>query len=88
MSKIPRPINAEEAAGHLVRIRRVYRKLYRKVGEGDRSASLVRELTAARLALVDLLRRLDGQPRPTWTRLVEHYSQLEERLKDRAKGPS
>jgi hypothetical protein len=74
-------INLEDAAGHVVRIRRDYRKLYFMVARGDRSTDILRGLKERRAELKILLASLDGSARPTWLKLVTHFDVLEARLR-------
>jgi hypothetical protein len=74
-------IQAEDAAGHVARLRRAYRKLHLLVARGSRSSEILRELKNRRAELKRLLANLDGSPRPTWLRLVIHFDVLEARLR-------
>jgi hypothetical protein len=60
-------MTGEEAAAEVLRKRRVFAKLRKRIAEGDRSRRTVREVGEHSRELANVLARFDGPPRATWS---------------------
>jgi hypothetical protein len=69
-------MTGEEAAAEVLRKRRVFARLRKRIAEGDRSRRLVREVGQQSRELAGVLARFDGPPRATWTSLLTRFETL------------